>query len=166
MPTGTTYYNPYIERAKQAGSSIPNALENGLGRAEQLFNEITNEQWAYRYAPEKWSIKELVQHVMDSERIFCFRALSFARGEEQSLPGYDQDIYVTNSFAAYREPNAIKEEYQMIRRSSIALFNSFGHATLQKSGTANDVVFTVEELGYILVGHELHHLDILQQRYL
>ncbi len=166
MPVGTTYYDQYISKAKQAGLSIPNALENGLKNVQELFNGISNPQWTYRYAPEKWSIKELVQHVMDSERIFCFRALSIARGEEQSLPGYEQDVYVHNSFADYREPNAIKEEYQVIRKSSIALFNSFSDAILQKTGTANGVGFTVEELGYILVGHELHHLDILQQRYL
>lgn len=166
MPQGTTYYDAYIAKAKHQGYSIGNALENNLNSSLQVFNDISNEKWTHRYEPEKWSIKELIQHVIDTERVFGFRALCIARGETQSLPGFDQDDYVRNSFADYREPNDIVAEFKAVRNSSIELFNSFSAATLQKTGTANGIGFTVKELGYILVGHELHHLEILQQRYL
>lgn len=166
MPVGTTYYDHYINRAKQANASVSHSLAEGLKTAQQLFSAIPTEKWNYQYAPDKWSVKELVQHIIDTERVFSGRALSFARGESQSLPGFDQDAYVQNSFAAYREPLKILAEYNAVRQSTLLLFDGFSDATYQKTGNASGVGFTVEEVGYIMAGHELHHLDILTQRYL
>lgn len=166
MPVGTTYYDHYISRAKQNNNSVINSLTQGVESALQLLNNIPQDKWGYRYAPEKWSIKELVQHIIDTERVFSGRALAFARGEEQSLPSFDQDIYVQNSFADYRDHNSIMAEYKAVRQSTLSLFDGFSDTTQQKTGTASNVIFTVEEVGYIMAGHELHHLDVLQQRYL
>lgn len=166
MPVGTTYYDHYINRAKQNNDNVIHLLTQGLEGALQLLNNIPQDKWSYRYAPEKWSIKELTQHIIDTERVFSGRALAFARGEEQSLPGFDQDIYVQNSFSDYRDHNKILAEYKALRQSTLLLFDGFSDATLQKTGNASNVLFTVEEVGYIMAGHELHHLDILQERYL
>lgn len=166
MPIGTTYYDQYISRAKQNSASIIDTLSANMDNTVQQFNTIPQEKWDFRYAPDKWSIKELVLHIIDCERIFCTRALAFARGDEQPISGFDQDAYVQNSFADYRSSKSLIEEYEAVRKSSILLFEGFSDTTLQKSGTANNVVFTVEEIGYILAGHNLHHLDILHERYL
>lgn len=166
MPVGTTYYDHYINKAKLNSASITDTLTTGLDSAILQLGSIPHERWGYRYAPEKWSIKELVQHIIDTERVFCGRALAFARGEEQNLPGFDQDVYVQNSFADYRDHHSLIAEYKAVRQSTILLFAGFSSSTLQKTGTANNVGFTVEEIGYILAGHELHHIEVLQQKYL
>ncbi len=166
MPVGTTFYNNYINRGKEHHASIVNALAEGVQNAMQILSSIPQEKWNYRYEPTKWSVKELVQHIIDTDRIFSGRALSFARGETQSLHGFDQDVYVQNSFADYREPQKIIAEYNAVRQSTLLLFDSFSDATLQKTGTASNVIFTVEEVGYIIAGHEAHHLEVLSQKYL
>lgn len=166
MPSGkgAAYYGQYISRTNT--STIAQALENGYTNVLQQLNALTPEQWNHRYAPDKWSIKELVQHLTDTERIFATRALCFARGETQALPGFDQDLYVQQSFADYKEPALLLEEYKTVRHATIAMYKGFSTDILQKTGTANETVFTVEEVGYITAGHELHHLDILKERYL
>ena len=166
MPVGTTYYDHYINKVKTVHSTITDALNNGLDAATQLLNTIPAEKWDYRYASEKWSIKELVQHIIDTERVFSYRTLCFARGEKQNLPGFDQDIFVQNSFADYKKPAEIIAEYKAVRQSTVLLFSSFSPSTMQKTGSANNIIFTVEEMGLITAGHELHHLEVIEQRYL
>lgn len=159
-----SYYNNYLKVV--AGQSVEEALQNGLDSFLQLYPTITEDKWAYRYAPGKWSIKELVQHVADAERIFSFRALSFARGETKSLPAFDEDLYALNSFADYRTGNSIAQEFIAVRNSTLLMFKGFVPDVLNRSGSANNIVLSVKELGLIMAGHQMHHIAILKERYL
>lgn len=164
MLTTDHYYNNYINVVKDF--PLPMALQQGHDRYRELFDELTEEQWGHRYAPGKWSIKEVVQHVIDAERIFTYRALCFARGEQQNLPPFEEDDYVANSRADARTGKQIAEEFSLVRQSTIALFSSFDAVALASEGVANNTQVSVNEIGYILAGHSLHHLKVIRERYL
>lgn len=164
MLTTDHYYNNYINVVKDF--PLPMALQQGHDRYRELFDELTEEQWDHRYAPGKWSIKEVVQHVIDAERIFTYRALCFARGEQQNLPPFEEDDYVANSRADARTGKQIAEEFSLVRQSTIALFSSFDAVALAAEGVANNTQVSVTEIGYIQAGHSLHHLKVIRERYL
>ncbi len=164
MLTTDHYYNNYINVVKDF--PLPMALQQGHDRYRELFDELTEEQWGHRYAPGKWSIKEVVQHVIDAERIFTYRALCFARGEQQNLPPFEEDDYVANSRADARTGKQIAEEFSLVRQSTIALFSSFDAVALAAEGVANNTQVSVTEIGYIQAGHSLHHLKVIRERYL
>lgn len=163
MISANSYYDRYTNLVNH--TTIENALKEGLENIEQYFINLPKEKWGYRYAPEKWSIKEVVQHLIDCERIFAFRALCMARGESQSLPAFDENQYAHNSMADYRTPQEIIAEYKTVRQATQSLFSSFSEGQLQKTGVANNSLFSVGQQGYIIAGHELHHLSVLQERY-
>ena len=158
------YYKPFIEIAPQE-EPVSSLKESGLNMTNALFG-MSEELSSYRYVPNKWSIKQLLGHILDSERVFQFRAMSFARGEKIPLPGFDQDLYVANSNASLRNIESIIKEYVAVRQSSIALFESFSSNDLKKVGVASDAEMSVAALGFILCGHQKHHRDILRERYL
>lgn len=163
MTLGASYYDRYTNLVMH--TNIITALEAGKETLKNYFDSLPPQHWMHRYAPEKWSIKEVVQHMIDTERIFSYRALSFARGETQSLPAYDENIYAHNSMADYHTPEDIMAEYFAVRQSTIILFKSFSAEVMQRTGIANNVQFTVAQMGYIIAGHELHHLSVLKERY-
>lgn len=119
----------------------------------------------YRYAPGKWSIAELILHIIDSERIFQYRALRFGRGDTTPLPGFEQDIYVPNSNAANRTLLSLQAEFSQVREASISLFEHFPNAALLNRGFANGSEVSVRALGFMICGHQKHHELILQERY-
>jgi len=121
---------------------------------------------AYRYAPGKWSIKQVVGHLSDSERVFSYRALRFARGDTTPLPGYEENLYADIGNSDIQALEALAHEFHAIRQSTMALFRSFDDDTWLRKGTASDVDFTVRALAYQIAGHEIHHVGILQERYL
>jgi len=123
-------------------------------------------QLNYRYAPGKWTIKEVLGHIIDTERIMAYRALRFARRDTTELPGFDQDRYVENAFTQKRDIRDILNEYSAVRRSSIELFRSFDEETLTLAGIANQKRLTVRALGYTIAGHEAHHWQVIHERYL
>lgn len=143
-------------------------LENNFQTVKDFIYALPEEKLLYRYAPEKWSIKEILVHIVDDERIFAYRALRFARNEQQNLIGFDQDSYTKYSQADSRALDNIFEEYEAVRLATVTLFNGLpedsflrmGHGT----GTANDA--TVRALAYHIAGHELRHLNIIKERYL
>lgn len=131
-----------------------------------MLKSVNEKKASFRYEPDKWSIKEVIGHITDTERIMSYRALSFSRGETQPLPGYNHDEYV--KFANF-EGQALRDlinQYRSVRQSSETLFQSFSEEMLMRKGTASDNEFTVRALGFIIVGHEKHHIDILKERYL
>ncbi len=142
----------------------------GLAAVQQetqaLLGALTEEQANFRYAPEKWSIKELVLHLADSERIFAYRALRFARQDKTDLPGFDENTYVPVSEAEKRSMESLLREYQAVRQATIALFENFTEEMLNSNGTANDKIMTVRALGYAILGHEVHHVEVIKSRYL
>lgn len=120
----------------------------------------------HRYALGKWSIKEVIQHLIDTERIFCFRALAFARGEKQELPGFAENEYAVASRTDQRDFGDILKEFDVVRASTRELYQSFDEEMQLASGVANKEQISVRALGWMLAGHEMHHVHVIKERYL
>jgi hypothetical protein len=157
-------FEKYISLVKE--ESIVEALKNQYQPALNLLQSITEQKSTYAYAPDKWSIKELMQHIIDTERIFNYRALCIARGEQQSLPGFDENEYAANSNAGARKWDDLLNEFVSLRNCSKILYKSFTEDMLNSRGLSNGAPATVRSFGFIVVGHLQHHLNILQERYL
>ena len=145
---------------------VMTAIENQQSVIDNFFDRISEEKSTYAYAEGKWTLKELLQHVIDTERIFIYRALAFARKETQSLPGFDEKTYATNSNANARSWKSLCEELKAVRNTSRLLFENFTDEMLSSSGLANNNPTTVNAIGFILVGHVYHHKNIVETRYL
>lgn len=158
------FYRGYLSTAQ--GSTLFEALDDATARFNSVAGSISEEQAAYRYAPGKWSVKEVVQHVIDCERIFQYRALCFARKDATALPGFDEDHYAAHSGADARSIADLRAEHDVLRASTVSLFRSFSDEMLLRKGLANERSFTVRALGWTIAGHALHHIHIIQQRYL
>lgn len=135
-------------------------------KAKQLFNSITEEKSLYKYAEGKWTIKELLQHLIDAERVFAYRALAFARKDENTLPSFDENEYADNSNANGRDWQDLINEFDIVRQSTVFLFNSFSEEAMQKTGKASNYTIAVSSLGFVIAGHLNHHLKIIEERYL
>ena len=131
-----------------------------------MLQGLSEEQLLYRYADGKWSVKEVMVHLMDTERIFAYRALRFARGDKTELPGFEQDLYITPSLADARPVNDILAEYIAVRNATIALFKSLSEEALNQTGIGSGLSMSVRALGFAILGHEVHHLKIIRERYL
>jgi hypothetical protein len=158
------YYHNYIKQieAPDAASATSNHLDKLIAQLQHL----TEEDWNYAYAPGKWSLKVLVQHIMDAERIFSHRALSIARKDANPLPAFDENAYAESSSANARSGSALLEELQALSASTRCLFGSFSEEQLSESGVANSRPITVNAIAYILAGHAGHHTRIIEERYL
>ena len=145
---------------------FPNQLKVQSDETIALYKSLTAAQGDYAYAPGKWTLKEVLGHIIDTERVFVYRALSMARGDQQSLPGMDQDLYMAHVNFAGRSIESLIEEYDSVRQGTIHFFNHLSEDELARTGTANNGLFTVSALMYIISGHELHHIDVIRERYL
>ena len=164
-PTNTPgYFKVYTDLVEE--KSLAAAFTNQSLVIRDLLPSITEEKSTYAYAPGKWSLKEMLQHLADAERIFTYRAVCFARKESQTLPSFDENNYADNSFANQRSWANILEEFLAVRRSTLLLFDSFTPEMMTLSGKAGSNVLTVEQLGFITVGHFKHHCNIIRERYL
>ncbi len=157
------FYAPYFKAIE--GADVPTLMRTQLAEIEQLGLIIDEERAAYRYAEGKWSIKELLGHMVDCERIFGYRALCIARGEAQPLPGFDENDYVSNAQFDARPFSSIVEEFLALRLANIILFESFTEAQRILMGNANGNPVSVRAIGSIIVGHAHHHLAVLRERY-
>ena len=164
----STDYNPYYQTyiSKLGDTDLLESMSNQLNNFPKFIASIPGDKWHYAYGEGKWTVVEALVHIIDTERIFQYRALRFARNDETHLPGFDQDRYVPNSSANRRTSESIIEEYEAVRRSSLTLFSSFDEQTLQRSGVASGSQMSVAALGFISVGHQRHHRDIIRERYL
>ena len=153
----------YTDLVQEA--NLMEAFDHQIPVIETLFNSIDEERSTYSYAPEKWSIKCLVQHITDAERIFGYRALCIARGEKQNLPGFEENDYAMASIADTRPWQDIREEFLVNRRSVMKLFHSFNATQLAAIGLSNGTQRSVEEIGKTIIGHFAHHLKVLHERY-
>ncbi|MFZ2324691.1 MAG: DinB family protein [Ignavibacteriaceae bacterium] len=158
------YYQQYIDLVE--GDNILNTLEVNNHYAQNIFNTFPQSKGDYCYAEGKWTIKEVIGHMMDTERIYCYRALSIARGEKNPLPGFDQDLYVVNGKFNDRPLYDLTYEYRFVREATINLFHGFSQSVLQNKGNANGNDVTVLALMFIIAGHEKHHLNVLKERYM
>lgn len=159
------YFRAYIEKIPE-GRDPFELMEINLKETIKTLAMVSDDQANNAYAEGKWSIKEVVQHLIDTERIFCFRALAFARGETAKIPGYDHEQYAAASNANDRSLKSLLEEMRQVRAATISLFKSFTEEMLQKVGNANGLEMTADKIKYILIGHELHHMWVIEQKYL
>ena len=158
------YYSRYMDLV--SSDNIISVLETQLRETLEFLSGISEEKSLHRYAPGKWSIRQLLNHVNDTERIFLFRALWFARGFQATLPGYDQDVCVEASGADDVSWKNHTDEFRSVRFATLALFHNLPEEAWLHSGSANDNSFTVRALAYIIAGHVQHHTTILKERYL
>ncbi len=158
-----TYYFTYIDQV--TGDDAVAVMQQQLAETQMLFAAISEKASLHRYAPEKWSIREVLNHLTDTERAFAFRALWFARGFDAPLPGYDQNIAAAGAAADKMSWAAHVEEFQQVRLSTISLFRNLPPEAWMRSGIASDNRFTVRAMAFIIAGHVAHHVAILRERY-
>jgi hypothetical protein len=157
------YYQQYI--SKVPPGDVLAALEGQIGATRRLLIGLSEQQAMSRYAPGKWSVKEVVGHLSDSERVMSHRALRFARGDRTPLPGFDENQYVPAGAFDARPLTSLVDEFAAVRAASLALFTSLDAAASRRQGEANGHPISVRALAYIIAGHELHHVALLRERY-
>jgi len=158
------FYDKYISLVK--GEDIITEMLTEHYETVELITSIDLETQHYQYEEGKWTIKEVIQHLIDCERVFAYRILSFARNEKAPLPGFDENEYAMQSNAIRRDINDIARELSVLRASTIELIKSLNDTMLSREGIANGKSISVRALIYIILGHELHHRHIIETRYL
>ena len=159
-------FAPYAEKyIALVPDNALHALEQQATQTVQLFSACREADGGFRYAPGKWSLKEVLGHIIDTERIFTYRALRVARADETPLAGFEQDDYVRAGGFGERTLRSLIDEYQSVRPASLTLFRSFGDDAWTRRGTASSNPISVRALAFMTAGHELHHLRILRERY-
>jgi uncharacterized damage-inducible protein DinB len=158
------YYEKYVGLIP-AGDIVA-TLNRQLEATSPLLGNIDEAQAGHRYAPGKWSIKELVGHMIDTERMFAYRAMRFARADQIPLAGFEQDGYVLNGDFDARVLADLAAEFEHLRRSNIYFFQGLSEAAWARRGNASEAEVSVRALAYIIAGHEVHHVEILKTRYL
>lgn len=162
--TYAPYYETYISKLK--GQDPVHLLESLVLDFKALLSGVPDEMEDFRYAEGKWSVKEVVGHIIDAERIMCTRALCIARGEKQPLPGFEEDEYVAVANFNKRTLYDLSHEFGFVRESTLAFFKTLSEEDLDRKGVANDNTVTPRAILYIIAGHHLHHMGILKERYL
>ena len=156
-------FRRYLETVD--GQNVVELLTDQLPTVLGLFGNLTDEQQTARYAPGKWSPKEMLGHLTDTERIFAYRMLAIARGEQQSLPGFDENTYAETAQFDRQPLAGLLRQYELTRLGTLALVASFDEATWERRGAANGSPIGVRVLAWLIAGHERHHLNILHERY-
>lgn len=141
-------------------------LEDNLTTTSEFIRSLPAAKLSYRYAADKWTIKEILAHLIDDERIYAYRALRFARNDQTELPGFEQDEYARESGANERTIDELLAEFAVVRNATIALFASFDEQVLTRKGVASGNVMSVRAAAYHIAGHELRHVNIIKERYL
>lgn len=162
-------YNPYaimyIKLLPDDGLVLKH-LKESFKQVKEFILSLPTDKLTYRYAENKWTIKEILVHIMDDERIYAYRALRIARNDKTPLPGFEQEDYVPYSKANKRSLSSIFQEYKTVRNATLSLFTSLNIDDLLRTGIANDHPVSVRALAYHIAGHELHHINIIKERYL
>lgn len=165
-PTTSEYapfYGTYIRKVKEENTL--EALESSFQEAKHFLPALPTEKADYRYAEGKWTVKELLQHMIDTERIMAYRALAIARNDKTPLPGFDENAYVEILDVSHRSMTEMVAEFLELRNSTLSLFRSFTDKELHRQGTMSGNATSARAVGYIIAGHQLHHFQILEERY-
>lgn len=158
------YYGNYIKKTDNL--TLKEGLKESGERTISFLQSIPKDKLNYSYSPGKWTIKEVIQHIMDTERVFAYRALRIARQDQTPLPGFDQDNYIKPSKANYRTIEELIQEFKAIKMATVTLFDSFSDEMLMELGTASNSPVSVRALGFIIMGHEIHHCEVIKERYI
>jgi uncharacterized damage-inducible protein DinB len=157
------YYASYVANVTE--DDVVAALESQARDTAALLARVGDEKASYRYAPEKWSVKQVVGHFIDAERVFAYRALAIGRGESKSLPGFDEQEYVKTASFESRSLASLAEEYAATRKATVAMLRQLPDEAWTRKGIANNAGVSVRALAHITLGHERHHLKVLRDRY-
>jgi len=166
IPNGeyAPFYQGYIDMANN--TSVKEGLVKGFHRTLTFFHSFPEDRWEFRYDTGKWSPKEILLHIIDTERVFSYRALTLARSENADLPGFDQDEFMEHCNADARSYKSLIHEFYLLRSSTIAQFEYYDDIVLKRTGLVNGGKMSVRAIGAIIHGHTEHHLRILRERYL
>jgi uncharacterized damage-inducible protein DinB len=157
------YYSKYVKLVP--GEDARPALIRQIGETLRLLEGVSEAQGLHRYQSGKWSVKEVIGHITDCERVFAYRALRFGRGDATPLAGFDENQYVPQSNSDLRTMSSLRAELSAVRAATLSLAESFDEAALQRSGPANQHPVSARALFWIIAGHELHHVALLRDRY-
>lgn len=164
IPRNASYFDRYIDLVEDIDLNL--ALEQSMQELEQFDLQPLKALGDRVYAPGKWTVKDLIQHLSDCERVFQYRALRFARHDETPLPGFDEDLFAANAGATRHSLEDLLDEFRTLRKSSLQLFRSFDEAALRRQGVMYKAELPVHAIGFIIAGHQIHHFNILRERYL
>lgn len=160
-----SFYGGYINQVSDEYTLIEE-LEISVHRLVKFVREIPMDKFDYRYAEGKWTIKDILQHLIDAERVFAYRALRFARNDKTELPGFEEDDYVLEANANKRSIQDLLTELLIVRQSTLALFKTFSNEQLLRIGIASNNPMSVRALGFVIIGHQNHHQKVFEERYL
>lgn len=159
------HFSTYINQVSNEYTLVEE-LEISVHRLIKFVQNIPMDKFDYRYAEGKWTIKDILQHLIDAERIFTYRALRFARNDKTALPGFDENDYANQTNATKRSIQDLLTELAVVRQATLSLFKSFSNEETLRIGTASNNPMSVRALGYVIIGHQNHHQRIFEERYL
>lgn len=159
-----TYYGQYIDLVPEG--ELRTILVKQLDDTCRFLSGLTEEKANYRYAEGKWSLKEVIGHITDTERVMSYRLLRIARGDTTPLPGFDQDLFMNGTAFQSCSIAELLEDYTAVRHATITLLRGLSAESLGRSGIVSDNKTTAKALAYVISGHELHHLNVINERYL
>lgn len=160
----SVFNSTYIKAAND--KTLIEGLIEGLPQLVDFIKNVPAEKLEYRYAEGKWTIKDIVLHMIDTERIFAYRALRISRGDKTPLPGFNENDYVPFAFANSRSIESLLSEFETVRKATISFFESLNEEQLLFMGTASNTAISVRAIGFIITGHQNHHLRVISERYL
>jgi hypothetical protein len=158
------FYQGYLNSVKE--DDLMDALTKNTRRFRKFLKHIPGKKINYAYAEGKWTVKELLQHIIDAERVFVYRALCFARKDPANLPSFDENVWAITAKAPKRKWNDLVDEFKALRAANLTFFASLDEEQLQQIGTANNNLISVVGLGFVVAGHVAHHMRIITERYL
>jgi uncharacterized damage-inducible protein DinB len=158
------YYSTYISKVE--GDTIKEVIKKYSEPLLQFYTSLPEDKADYRYADGKWTVKELLLHIIDAERIFSYRALRIARKDKTPLPGFDENAYTPASKASDRTLQSLEDEFAAVRKATDIMISTFDEEQLSQRGTASDQPVTVNAIAFIMFGHMIHHKQVLEERYL
>jgi hypothetical protein len=157
------FYHKYIALAQ--GDTVTEVVNNYAFDLQEFYNSLPDDLADYAYDENKWTVKQVLQHVTDAERIFAYRVLRISRNDQTPLPSFDENAYVENGFASGRALSSLKQEFNAVRAATDMFLLSLNDEQIKRVGTASNNPVSVNALAYIIYGHLLHHKNILQERY-
>jgi uncharacterized damage-inducible protein DinB len=158
------HFENYISLIKR--EDIVHVLTEQVNEIQAFIAAIPAGKESYAYAEKKWTVKQVIAHLIDTERIMAYRALRFARKDKTQLPGFDENLFANNNDAAYRTLKDLAQEFKLVRESNLAMFKHFDEETLHERGNANGKECSVRALLFVIAGHALHHMNVIKARYL